>query len=119
VLGDTLGSAAWNGVNLVVCLYLIASIGGTIGLLAGFFSAFSTRKIFKWITCVSALAMMILSGVYAAGFIFGRTEGVPLSAPFYFGRFPTPILLFYAIAILFCLVEALLYLPSKIKLGAR
>src|SRR5689334_20918820 len=34
VLFDTVGSAAWNGVNFVVCLYLIASVAGTIGLFA-------------------------------------------------------------------------------------
>jgi len=63
VLAETLGSAAWNGVNFIACLYLIASIGGTIGLFAGFCSAFSQRKVLKWITFVSALAIITLSAI--------------------------------------------------------
>jgi ABC-type branched-subunit amino acid transport system permease subunit len=112
VLADTLGSAAWNGVNFVVCLYLIASAGGSIGLLAGFYSAFSHGRVLKWITCVAALAVVSVSAIYAAGFVFGRTAGVPLSDPMYFGSFHAPTLLLYAIAIFCCLVEALLYLPG-------
>ncbi len=118
VLADTVGSAAWNGVNWVVWLYLIASAGGTIGLLAGFCSAFSQRRALKWITCVGALVVVALSAIYAAGFIFNRTAGVPLSDPMYFGSFQAPILLLYAAAILCCLVEALLYLPGYRKMEA-
>jgi hypothetical protein len=44
---------------------------------------------------VSALAIVALSAIYAGGFIFGRTPGVPLSNPIYFGRFHAPILLLY------------------------
>jgi hypothetical protein len=113
ILADTLGSAAWNGVNFVGCLFLIASVGGTVGLLAGFYSAFSLRTVFRWITFASALTIVALSAIYAAGFIFTRTEGVPLNSPIYFGSFQMPILLLYAIAILCCFAEALLYLPGK------
>ncbi len=119
VLAETLGSAAWNGVNWVVWLYLIASAGGSIGLVAGFCSAFSQRRVLKWITCVAALAVVSVSAIYAAGFIFNRTAGVPLSDPIYFGSFHAPILLLYAVAILVCLVETLLYLPGHRKLAAR
>jgi hypothetical protein len=118
-LADTLGSAAWNGVNFVVCLYLVASVGGTIGLLAGFRSAFSQSKVLEWITCVSALGVTALSAIYAAGFIFSRSDGVPLNSSIYFGRFQAPILLLYGIAILCCLVETLLYFPRGKKLEAR
>ena len=116
VLAFTVGSAAWNGVNFVVCLYLIASVAGTVGLVAGFCSAFSQRRLLEWITCVSALAIVALSAIYAAGFIFGRTPGVPLSDPIYFGRFHAPILLLYGVAFLCCLIEALLYFPHDKKL---
>ena len=117
VWGETVGSAAWNGVNWIVCLYLIASTGGCVGLLAGFCSAFSHRRIFKWITFVAALAVLSLSAIYAFNFIFSRTPGVPLGDPMYFtifsGTFHAPILLLYSIAIFSCLVEALLYVPSQ------
>ena len=113
VLAVTVGSAAWNGVNFVVCLYLIASVGGTICLLAGFCSASSQRKFLRWVTCVGALAVTTLSAIYAAGFVFGRTDGVPLNSPIYFGHFHAPILFLYAVAILCCLVEALLYIPGN------
>ena len=120
ILFDTLGYAAWNGVNFVMCLYLVASAAGTIGLLAGFCSAFSQRRFLKWVTCVSALAIVALSAIYAAGFIFGRTPGVPLSDQIYlFGRFRTPILLLYGVAFLCCLTEALLYFPRDRKLQTR
>jgi hypothetical protein len=116
VWGETLGSAAWNGMNWIVCLYLIVSTGGSVGLLAGFCSAFSPRRIFKWITFVAALAVLSLSAIYAFGFIFRRTPGIPLGDPMYFtifvGTFHAPILLLYAVAIFSCLVEALLYVPG-------
>lgn len=115
VLADTVGSAAWNGVNFVVCLYLIASIAGTIGLMAGFWSAFSQRRFLEWITCISAFAIVALSAIYAAGFIFGRTPGVPLSDPIYFGRYHAPILMFYGAAFFFCVIEALFYFPRKLQ----
>lgn len=111
VLFNTVGSAAWNGVNFVVCLYLIASVAGTVGLFAGFWSAFSQRRLLEWITCVSALAIVVLSAIYAAGFIFERTPGIPLNDPMYFGRFHAPILMLYCVAFLFCVFEALLYFP--------
>ena len=118
VLADTLGSAAWNGVSWVGWLYLIGSAGGSIALFAGFYSAFSPRRTLQWITCVAALAVVSVSAVYAAGFILGRTAGVPLSDPIYFGRFHAPILLLYMAAILCCSVEALLYFPSRKGLAA-
>jgi hypothetical protein len=120
ILGLTLGLAAWNGVNWAVCLYLIASAGGFIGLLAGFRSAFSARKILRWITCVSALAIISVSVIYASGFIFGRAAGVPLGYTMYSGgsqaRLQAPVLAVYAVAILCCLIEALLYIPCDRKL---
>jgi hypothetical protein len=112
ILAYTVGSAAWNGVNWVVWLYLIASAGGSIGLLAGFCSAFSRSTGLKWITCVAALAVVLVSAIYAAGFTFGRTAGMPLNDPMYFGSFHAPILLLYANAVLCCLAEAMLYFPA-------
>jgi|SRR5271165_6228404 len=115
VLAETAGSAAFNGVNFIVCLYLVAAAAGAIGLVAGFVSAFSQRRLLEWITCISALAIVALSAIYAAGFIFGRTAGVPLSDPMYFGRFHVPILVLYGVAFLCCLIEALLYFPHDRK----
>jgi hypothetical protein len=117
VLVVTIGSA-WNGVNLVVCLYLIASAVGTIGLVAGLCSAFSQWRLLGWITCVGALAIVALSAIYAAEFIFGRTPGAPLGDPMYFDGFHAPVLLLYVVAFLCCLVEALLYFPGNRELEA-
>jgi hypothetical protein len=118
VLGVTIGSAAWNGINFAVCLYLIASAVAPFGLLSGLCSAFSQRRLLEWITCGGALVIVVLSAIYAAGFIFGRTPVVPLSDPMYFGRFDAPILLLYGFAFLCCLIEALLYFPGNRKLEA-
>jgi hypothetical protein len=119
VLADTVGSAAFNGINWAMWFFLIASVGGSIGLFSGFYSAFSRRRVPKWITCVAALAVVSVSAIYSAGFIFGRTAGVPLSDPMYFGSFHLPILLLYAAAILCCVVEALLYCPGDRELKAK
>jgi hypothetical protein len=119
IFADTLGDAAWNGLNFVMCLYLAASVAGSIGIVVGFCSAFSQRRSLEWITCVSALVVAGLIAIYAAGFIFGRTSGVPLNDPIYFGHsghFHAPILLLYAAAFLCCLVEARLYFPRPRKL---
>ena len=115
----TIGSAAWNGINWVVQFYLIASIGGSAGLLAGFYSPFSQRRILQWITSVGALAIASVSAVYAAGLIFGRAAGVPLNDPIYFGNFHAPVLSLYAAAILCCLVEVLLYFPRGIRMDTN
>ena len=119
VLADTLGSAAWNGVNWVVWLYLIASAGGSIGLVAGFCSAFSQRRVLKWITCVAALAVVSVSAILRCRIYLQSHGRGALSDPMYFGTFHAPMLLLYAVAILCCMVEALLYLPGHRELAAR
>ncbi len=86
-------------------------------MFAGFVSAFSRKTVFAWITVASSVVMASLSAIFALGFIFGRTSGVPLSDPLYIiGRFPVPILLLYCVAFLCCAVEAALYFPKTRKM---
>jgi hypothetical protein len=94
----TIAAAAWNGANFAVWSYLITSTLGTIGLLAGFF-ALSRRKIFNWITLISAIAIATLSVIYAAEFIINRAPRVPLN---------DPLIAIYAGALLCCSMRALL-----------
>jgi hypothetical protein len=116
VLGFVLGDAAWNGVNFVLGLYLVLSVGGFLGLFAGFCSAFSRKRVFAWIACVSSLTIACLSAILALGFIFGRTPGVPLSNPISYGPVQVPLLLLYGVALVCCSIEAALYYPSAQKL---
>jgi hypothetical protein len=116
VLAAVFGVAVWGGVNFFVGLYLFISIAGVIGLLAGLYAAFSPRSFFAWAACAGALSFVVLSAILAAGFIFGRDPSLPLdSGATYFGRFHAPDLVLYAIAIVFCGVEFLLYFPTAIK----
>jgi hypothetical protein len=109
ILAVCLGSAAWNGVNFAVALYLLLSIAGVTGLFAGFFAATSRNKLLAWITCASASAIVALSFVFAYSFLCCRTAGVPLSDPLYFGRLHVPLIVLYGAAFLFCSIEALLF----------
>jgi hypothetical protein len=115
----TVGSAAWNGVNFAVCVYLIASTGGILGLLAGFWSAFSPRRVPSWTTSASAAAIACLSLVYTAGFIFARDPGVPWNDPFYLGIIHAPLIAFYAAGFVCCSLEALIYFPRIRKPKSR
>lgn len=116
ILGIVLGGAAWNGVNFVVGFYLFISIGGFVGLFAGFGAAFSHKRLLAWITCVSAVAIGILSAFFACSFVLTRESDVPLNSPLLIGGFQIPILSLYAAAVICCSIEALLYFPKPKKL---
>jgi hypothetical protein len=115
ILADCVGTAAWNGVNVAVALYLLLSIGGFLGLIAGFIAAFSRNRLFAWITCISALAFVALSIVFATGFLCCRTPGVPLTDPMYFGRLHIPVIALDGAAFIVCSVEALLFIGKISK----
>jgi hypothetical protein len=118
ILGDTLGDAAWNGINFWMGLYLTLSGIGVLALLVGFYSAFSIRRFCSSITFCGALLPVCLSAVYAAGFLIGREAGTPLLDPLYIGGMPVPILVIYGAVFFICAVEAILYFPSFRKLGS-
>lgn len=80
-----LGSAAWNGVNFAMALYLFFSIAGFIGLFAGFCAAISRKAVISWLASMSALAILFLSVIFAFGFIFDRSPGVPFGKAFHAG----------------------------------
>jgi hypothetical protein len=97
------------------CIFFL-SIGGFLGLLAGFIAAFSHNRLFAWITCISALAIVALSIVFASAFLCCRTRGVPLTDPMYFGRLHVSNIALYGAAFIVCSVEALLFIA---KIGKR
>jgi hypothetical protein len=109
VLAFCVGDAAWNGINLAVGLCLFLSVGGFLGLLAGFCAAVSSRGLYAWITCISALAVACLSIFLGCEFIFGRDPAVPFNRPVYFGAFHAPIIVLYGVAFVCCSVEAVLF----------
>lgn len=44
MLAMVVGGAAWNGINVAVAVYLLMSVGGVLGLLAGFPATFGAKK---------------------------------------------------------------------------
>jgi hypothetical protein len=116
VLGLVLGDAAWNGVNFALGLYLVLSVGGLLGILGGFFSVFSHRRVYEWITCAGSATIAGLSAIFAFGFIFSRARGTPLNGPIIIGGVQVPLLLFYGWACLCCAIEAALFYPRVRKL---
>jgi hypothetical protein len=110
ILAVCLGSAAWNGVNFAVALYLLLAVAGVTGLLVGFLAATSRNRLLAWITCASASAIVALSIVFAYSFLCCRTPGTPLNDPLYFGRLHVPLIVLYGAAFLFCSIEALLFI---------
>ena len=116
VLGMVLGAAAWNGVNLAVCLYLCFSVAGVLGLLAEFFGAFSQMRLLAWITCAGAAMIAGMSVLLAYDFLFSRDPQVPLNSPFFIGSFHEPIIVLYGAALVFSTTEALFYFPKTRKL---
>lgn len=116
LLGLTLGDAAWNGINFVLGLYLFLNCAGSLGLIFGCFAAYSEKRALARIAFFGASVVAGLSTIFALGFIFGRTSGVPLNDPFYFfGVVKVPILGFYAFVAACGAIEAVLYFPKTKK----
>jgi len=115
ILGDVLGDAAWNGINVAMGIYLLLSIAGVLGLVAGFRAAFYPKGRFALITCISALAIAGLSLLFGLSFLISRTPGVPLSDPMVIAGFSSPIILLYCAVFFICSVEAFLFFPRNRK----
>jgi hypothetical protein len=118
ILADCLGTAAWCGVNFAVGVYLFLAVGGFLGLFAGFRAISSSKKVYTWITCISALAIACLSAIFGCSFIFGRDPAVPFTNPLYFGTLHAPIIALYGAAFICCSVEALIYYPTMKNRGS-
>jgi len=116
IFGLAVGTAVWGCVNFVAGLYLFLSVGGIVGLLVGFFAAFSHKRLLCWVTCVSAGAIASLSAVFAYGFFVERASGVPLNNPVHYWGIHAPIILFCGAAFVFCSIEALIYFPGTQRL---
>ncbi|HZB88584.1 MAG TPA: hypothetical protein VE291_08015 [Terracidiphilus sp.] len=105
----TIGSAAWNGVNFVVGLYLLLSFTADIGLFFGFWAAYSNNPIPARVVLLSAVVIASLAAIYACGFLFGRSPGVPLNDPLYVAGLAIPVVALYAVTFLCSSVEAGLF----------
>lgn len=104
---DTLGTAAWNGVNFAMAIYLFVSAAGLLAILAGFCAAFSGKALFHWVSFIGSVSIALLSLTFAASFILSRTPGVPLNDWYEIFGIKAPILAFYATAFGCCSVQAL------------
>jgi hypothetical protein len=106
ILMETLGSAAWNGVNFAMAVYLFLAVLGFLGLLISLVATSSGKSVFLWIAASSAIVVGGLSLVYLGGFLFSRTPGVPLMDPLIIAGVPIPIIAYYGFALVCCLVVA-------------
>jgi hypothetical protein len=108
ILGWTLGSAAWNGVNLAVAVYLVCSFVGSVGLLVALIASASRRRLFVWMSGTSAFAIACVALVFILGFLFRRDSGVPINEPVGMFGVHGPLLAFYGFSLVSCFVEVLL-----------
>jgi hypothetical protein len=106
ILMETLGNAAWNGVNIPMALYLLIATLGFFGLLTSLVTIRSRKSVFLWIAASSAIAVGGLSLLFLGGFVFSRTPGVPLMDPFIIAGVPMPIIGYYGFAVACCSVLA-------------
>lgn len=111
IVGTVLGDAAWNGVNAIMITYLVVSVGSFLGLFLGMFAALFQRKLLTWITCISGLAIAVMSVMLSYGFVFRRAHEVPLTDSLYVAGLHAPTLVFYGAAFICSSIEALLYRP--------
>jgi hypothetical protein len=96
------GTAAWNGFNLAVALYIFFGCAGALGLLIGAIGIFSERIVFAWIADTGAVLIACIGLLFLGGFLFGRDKSVPLDSPIYFGGIRAPIVALYCSAVLIC-----------------
>src|ERR1700733_6849262 len=81
ILGLTLGSAAWNGVNFVMAMYLLFSLSAFVGLVVALIMWSSNKPLFVWISGLSALVVALGASIFSLGFLHGRDTSVPLNDP--------------------------------------
>src|SRR6202022_1297997 len=108
ILGDSLGYAAWNGVNFVMILYLILSLAGSLGLVAALTKSTSKRPLSAWIGGLSALVIAGVALVFLWGFLFGRNSSVPLNESVEMFGIHGPLLAFYTFTICSSSIQILL-----------
>ena len=102
ILMVTLGDAAWNGVNLVMGLYLLLATLGFLGLLISLIAIGSGKSVFLWVAASSATAIGGLSLLFLGGFLFARTPGVPLMNPLIIAGVPIPLIAYFGFVLVCC-----------------
>ena len=113
ILGDVLGTAAWNGVNFVMAAYLFVSSAGLLALIASLYSPWSHSAVFRWITWSGAVGIACLGLVFSAGFAFGRDPEVPWNSSMGIGPVEIPLLALYGFAVASCGIQAVLQFPNR------
>jgi hypothetical protein len=108
VLADNLSYAAWNGVNLVMSLYLSFSFVGFVGLTLALIKWSSEKPLFAWIAGLSAFAIACEALIFAAGFIYGRNPSIPLGESGGAFGIHAPLLAFYGFCVVSCSIQVLL-----------
>ena len=106
ILMETLGNAAWNGVNFAMALYLLIATIGFFGLLTSLVTIRSRKSVFLWIAASSAIAVGGLSLLFLGSFVLSRTRGVPLMDSFIIASVPMPVIAYYGFAVACCSVLA-------------
>jgi len=107
IMAVVLGDAAWNGVNFVMALYLLFSLGGFLGLVVALITSSSKRPLFVWMAGLSSLAITCEALSFALGFIYGRNPRVLLNEKVGMFGIRGPLLAFYGFSIVSCSVQVL------------
>jgi hypothetical protein len=108
ILGDSLGYAAWNGVNFVMVIYLVLALAGSMGLVAALTRSTSRKPLFTWIGGLSAFAIACVALVFLLGFLFRRDSSLPLNEEAAMFGIHAPLVAFYGFSICSCSIQTLL-----------
>lgn len=119
VLLDVLGTAAWNGVNFAIVVYLFVSSAGVLALVASLCPPCLRKAVFRWIIWSGAVGIACMGLVFIAGFVFGRDPSVPWNSALKIGAIKIPYLAFYGFVIVSCLIQAVVQFPNRQLKGAE
>ncbi len=110
ILFFSLASAAWNGVNFVMAIYLILPFAGSLGLFTVLIMSTSKKLSIVWIAGLSALAITCVALIFLLGFVFGRDRSLPLNNSVEMFGIHAPLLVFYGFSMFSCSIQFLLSL---------
>lgn len=96
------GTAAWNGINLAVALYILFGCAGALGLLIGAVGVFSGRIVFAWIADAGAVFIACIGLICLSGFLFSRDKSVASDSSIYIAGIKAPLVAVYCSSVLIC-----------------
>lgn len=112
ILGDSLGYAAWNGVNFVMVIYLIVALIGCVGLIVAIIKSTSRRSSFAWIGALSSFAIASVALIFLWDFVFRRDSSLPINESVKKFGIHAPLLAFYSFSICACTIQFVLSLSN-------